>query len=71
MAIPAVVEGYMESVFLPMVLDQIGRNDLQPIIRNAGGGSKFWLIAARYNEAGKNTSVISSVPTSSHQNAVS
>ena len=58
MAIPAVVEGYMESVFLPMVLDQIGRADLQPIIRNAGGGSKFWLIAARYNEAGKNTSVM-------------
>ena len=58
MAIPAVVEGYMESVFLPIVLDQIGRADLQPIIRNAGGGSKFWLAAARYNEAGKHTAVI-------------
>lgn len=58
MAIPAVVEGYMESVFLPVVLDQIGRPDLQPIIRNAGGGSKFWPIAARYNNAGKNIAVI-------------
>ena len=58
MAIPAVVEGYMESVFLPIVLDQIGRSDLQPIIRNAGGGSKFWFDAARYNEAGKHTAVI-------------
>ena len=58
MAIPAVVEGYMESVFLPVVLYQIGRTDLQPIIRIAGGGSKFWLDAARYNEAGKHTSVI-------------
>lgn len=58
MAIPAVVEGYMESVFLPIVLDQIGRADLQPIIRNAGGGSKFWLAAARYNDAGKHTAVI-------------
>lgn len=58
MAIPAVVEGYMESVFLPVVLDQIGRADLQPIIRNAGGGSKFWLVAARYNDAGKHTTVM-------------
>lgn len=58
MAIPAVVEGYMESVFLPIVLDQIGRADLQPIIRNAGGGDKFWLAAARYNDAGKHTAVI-------------
>ncbi len=48
----------MESVFLPTVLDQIGRADLQPIIRNAGGGNKFWLIAARYNEAGRNTPVM-------------
>ena len=58
MGIPAVVEGYMESVFLPVVLDQIGRADLEPIIRIAGGGSKFWLDAARYNEAGKHTTVM-------------
>lgn len=58
MIIHAVVEGYMESVFLPVVLDQIGRADLQPNIRNAGGGEKFWPIAVRYNEAGKNTSVM-------------
>ena len=58
MVIPAVVEGYMESVFLPVVLHQIGRTDLQPNIRDAGGGSKFWLAAARYNEAGRHTAVI-------------
>ena len=58
MVIPAVVEGYMESVFLPVVLNQIGRVDLQPNIRNAGGGTKFWPVAARYNEAGKHTAVI-------------
>ena len=58
MPIPAVVEGYVESIFLPVVLDQIGRADLQPIIRNAGGESKFWLAAARYNEAGKHMPVI-------------
>ena len=58
MSIPAVVEGYMESIFLPVVLTQIGRADLQPNIRNAGGGSKFWPIAVRYNEAGKHTPVI-------------
>lgn len=57
MAIPAVVEGYMESVFLPVVLDQIGRADLTLNIRNAGG-SKFWDIAARYNEAGKHIDVM-------------
>lgn len=58
MVIPAVVEGYMESVFLPVVLNQIGRADLQLIIRDAGGGTKFWPIAARYNQAGKHMTVI-------------
>lgn len=58
MAIPAIVEGYMESVFLPVVLAQLGRADLQPNIRNAGGGTKFWLAAARYNEAGKHNAVM-------------
>ena len=58
MAIPAVVEGYMEAVFLPLVLKQIGRSDLQPIIRIAGGGQNFWVIAERYNEAGKRSSVL-------------
>ncbi|MBX3659726.1 MAG: hypothetical protein KF740_14940 [Ramlibacter sp.] len=58
MSIPAVVEGYMESVFLPIVLEQLGRADLRPTIRNAGGGSKFWPIAVRYNEAGNYTNII-------------
>ena len=58
MAIPAIVEGYMESVFLPVVLHQLGRADLQPIIRNAGGGARFWLAARRYNDAGKHNAVI-------------
>lgn len=58
MATPALVEGHMESVFLPVVLDQIGRADLQPTIRDAGGGNKFWPMARRYNEAGKHTMVI-------------
>lgn len=58
MVIPAVVEGHMESVFLPIVLNQIGRADLQLTIRDARGGTKFWPIAARYNEAGRYTTVI-------------
>ena len=58
MVVPAVVEGYMESVFLPVMLNQIGRSDLQLSIRNAGGGAKFWPIAVRYNEAGKYLTVI-------------
>ncbi len=58
MVIPAVVEGHMESVFLPVVLNQIGRADLQLTIRDARGGTKFWPIAARYNEAGRYTPVI-------------
>jgi hypothetical protein len=51
MAIPAVVEGYLESVFLPVVLRQIGRPDIEPNIRDAGGITKFWPIAQRYNNA--------------------
>jgi hypothetical protein len=58
MGIPVLVEGYLESVFLPVVLKQIGRSDLQPVIRNAGGGTKFWPIARQYNEAGKHMAVI-------------
>ena len=58
MTIAAVVEGHMEAVFLPVLLDQIGRADLQPNIRNAGGGSRFWPIARRYNKAGLHTPVI-------------
>ena len=53
MDIPAVVEGYMESVFLPVVLRQIGRSDLKPVVNNAGGASKFWSIAKRYNDASR------------------
>ena len=58
MAVPAVVEGYMESIFLPIVLLQIGRADLQPNIRDAGGVTKFWPIAVRYNEAGTHRDVL-------------
>jgi len=48
----------MESVFLPVLLDQIGRADLQPNIRNANGGPKFWPIAKRYNDAGRHAPMI-------------
>lgn len=58
MAVPALVEGYMESVFLPVVLAQLDREDLQPIIRNAGGGALFWKEAKRYNQAGARTTVL-------------
>ena len=57
MAIPALVEGYMESVLLPVVLDQIGRSDLQPIVRDARG-SRFWTLAVGYNKAGKHMAVM-------------
>lgn len=53
MVIPALVEGYLELVFLPALFLQIGRPDLVLNIRNAGGGSKFWHDARRYNVAGK------------------
>lgn len=58
MSIPALVEGYLESVFLPVLLIQIGRGDLDPIIRNAGGGRQFWDQARRYNAAGRNKSLL-------------
>lgn len=58
MPVPALVEGYVESVFLPVLLEQIGRGDIQPTIRNAGGGSKFWPLAKRYNEAARHSVVI-------------
>lgn len=58
MSVPALVEGYVESVFLPVVLQQLGRADLQPTIRIAGGTTKFWPIAKRWNEAGKHSSLI-------------
>lgn len=58
MIIHTLVEGYMESLFLPVIFSQIGRSDLQLNIRNAGGGDKFWSIAKRFNKAGAYTSAI-------------
>lgn len=58
MGIPALVEGHLETVFLPVVLRQIGRGDLQPTIRDARGGSGFWKAAVRYNQAGRHGVVI-------------
>lgn len=58
MAIPALVEGHMEAIFLPVLLKQIGRTDLQPIIRDAGGGAKFWIKAASFNQAGMRMPVL-------------
>lgn len=58
MGMPALVEGYLESVFLPVVLGQIGRADIQLRIRDAGGGTKFWPLAKRYNEAAKHMPVL-------------
>lgn len=58
MAIPTLVEGHLESVFLPVLFAQIGRSDLDLIIRNAGGEVKFWQKAKAYNDAGKHQLVI-------------
>lgn len=58
MAVFALVEGYMEMIFLPVLLAQIGRDDLRPIIRNAGGGPSFWREAARYNQASARATVL-------------
>lgn len=52
MIIHALVEGYMESLLLPVIFSQIGRADLQLNIRNAGGGDKFWSTAKGFNKAG-------------------
>lgn len=48
----------MEAIFLPVLLKQIGRSDLQPTIRDAGGGAKFWIKAASYNQAGMRMPVL-------------
>ena len=48
----------MESVFLPVVLRQIGRSDVELIIRNSGGNPRFWQDAKRYNQAGRTRTVI-------------
>lgn len=48
----------MEAVFLPVLLQQIGRSDIQPTIRDAGGGVRFWTKAANFNQAGMRMPVI-------------
>lgn len=48
----------MEKILLPVLLKQIGRSDLQPNIRDAGGGAKFWIKAASYNQAGMRIPVL-------------
>lgn len=51
MVVNAVVEGYMDAVLLPVLLEQIGRADLKLNINTAGGGNNFWKTAFRYNKA--------------------
>lgn len=67
MAIPALVEGHLDSVFLPTLLFQIGRADLDLTIRNAGGGSKFWRDAKRYNDAARHQQIIALADLEQHE----
>lgn len=48
----------MEAVFVPVLLAQLGRTDLRPVVRNAGGGAKFWPLARRFNAAGQHQVVL-------------
>lgn len=58
MLVHALVEGHLDSVFLPTLFSQIGRSDLVLNIRNAAGGSKFWRHAGKYNDAGRHQRTI-------------
>lgn len=58
MKVNALVEGYLESVLMPVLLAQIGRSDIEPVIRDARGGPNFWKEAKRYNEAAGHTLVL-------------
>lgn len=43
---------------MPVLLAQIGRSDIKPVIRDARGGPNFWKEAKRYNEAAVHTLVL-------------
>jgi hypothetical protein len=55
--IPALVEGHLEERLLAVLWHQLGKQDRQLTVRNAGG-SPIWNHAKRYNEAGKHQLVL-------------
>lgn len=51
--IPALVEGQLEAVVLPAIFRQLDLSQLDLQIRVAGGGTRFWIDAQRYNNAAR------------------
>lgn len=55
--IPALVEGHLEERLLAVLWRQLGKEDAQLSVRNAGG-SPFWQHAKRFNDAGRHQVVL-------------
>lgn len=56
--LPALVEGNLEAAVLPEIFRQLGLGDSMLRVRIAGGGTRFWREATRYNEAAKYKTMI-------------
>ena len=50
--VPAIVEGHLDGRLLHAVWRQLGLDD-HPLVMRDAGGSGFWRLASKYNEAGR------------------
>ncbi len=55
--VPAVVEGHLDGRLLSVVWRQLGLDE-QPLVIRDAGGSSFWRLASKYNEAGRHQRVV-------------
>lgn len=54
----ALVEGYLDGRLLRILWAQIGLGEQRLVVRDAGGGSSFWKLADRFNQAGRHRTMI-------------
>lgn len=55
--VPAIVEGHLDGRLLSVVWRQLGLDGRPLVVRDAGG-SGFWKLASKYNEAGRHQLVV-------------
>ena len=55
--VPAVVEGHLDGRLLKALWRQLGLDE-QPLLIRDAGGSGFWRLASKYNEAGRHLRVV-------------
>ena len=55
--VPAIVEGHLDGRLLSVVWRQLGLDGRLLVVRDAGG-SGFWKLASKYNEAGRHQLVV-------------